>query len=122
MSHLVHRRGAERRVAFRVPICLPVMAECEAFSRGFVTKDISATGIYLIGELDAQPAASLSLELHLPGDLGVLRAAAAVIRLQQDLPRGFGLAWTRLAEADRRRLAELDRRWRQAFPSDSSPP
>jgi len=106
----------ERRAAFRVPVCLPVMAECEAFSRGFVTKDVSESGIYLIGELEAGPGQVLSVELRLPAGLGMVRAAASAVRLQADTPRGVGLTWIRLGAAELARLRDLDRRWQAAFP------
>jgi hypothetical protein len=122
MSDELPRRDRERRAAFRVPVCLPVMAECEAFSRGFVTKDVSESGIYLIGELGADPGRVFSLELRLPGGLGTVRAAAAVARVQGDTPRGVGLTWVRLAEAELARLRDMDRRWQAAFPSRSQRP
>ncbi len=112
----------ERRAAFRVPVCIPVMAECEAFSRGFVTKDVSESGVYLIGELDADPGRVFSLELRLPAGLGVVRASAAVARLQFDTPRGLGLAWTRLGGEAFARLQDLERRWQAAFPPPGARP
>jgi hypothetical protein len=122
MSERRESHAEERRAAFRVPVCLPVMAECEAFSRGLVTKDVSETGIYLIGELDAGPGQVFSLELRLPAGLGAVRAAASAVRVQGDTPRGVGLTWTRLGADALARLRDLDRRWQAAFPPRAGRP
>jgi hypothetical protein len=107
--------GKERRLAPRAPICMAVVAECDAWLEACVTKDLSESGGYLISQKLPSVASGFSVEVDLPGKLGMLRLHAAVARVQGAGPRGFGLEWKDLSDKNREVLRLVWERWSRAF-------
>ena len=107
--------GKERRQAPRAPICMPAAAECDAWMEACCTKDLSQSGGYLISQKLPSVASGFSVEIHLPGKMGILRVHAAVARVQGASPRGFGLEWKDLSDKNRELLRSVWERWSQAF-------
>ena len=113
MNDLYGRK--ERRLAPRAPICVAVAAECDAWMEACVTKDLSESGGYLISQKLPSIASGFSVEIQLPGKIGVLRLHAAVTRIQGAGPRGFGLEWKDLSDKSRKLLRSVWDRWSRAF-------
>lgn len=112
--------GSERRRASRVPICVAVTADCDAWTNLCHTKDISTTGIFLISQKIPSPGTGFSLKLQFPGIQASIRLKARVVRIQGDNPRGFAIEYKdpnpeciehlrHLAEAWRELVDRLDR-------------
>jgi hypothetical protein len=108
-------QGAERRRAPRVPLCLAVAAECDAWMEACVTKDISESGVFVISQRLPSISSGFSVEIQLPGDLGRLRLRGAVARVQGASPRGFGLEWRNRDEKSGQILVDLWERWSRTF-------
>jgi hypothetical protein len=109
--------GEERRKEPRIPVCLPVAAECDSWLGICHTRDISLTGLFLISQRIPSISTGFSVQLNLPAGMGALALHATVIRIQGDYPRGFGLHWKNLQEPDRARLRGLREAWEKAFPA-----
>ena len=105
----------ERRQAPRAPICVVAAAECDAWMEACVTKDLSESGGYLISQKLPSVATGFSVEIHLPGKMGILRLHAVVVRVQGAGPRGFGLEWKDLSDKNRKLLRSVWDRWSRAF-------
>jgi len=117
MSATETARDKERRRAPRVPLCLVVTAECDAWTTVCFTRDLSETGLFLISQRLPGTATGFSLEVHLPQGLPTLRGRAVVVRVQPDGPRGFGVEFKDLGPVQRQMLADLWNRWERTFPS-----
>ena len=109
-------RGEERRKSPRIPVCLAVATESDAWMSMCHTRDISESGVFLISQRIPSLSSGFSLQLHLPAKMGLLKSRATVVRIQGDSPRGFGMEWIELSEANRKLLQKLSQRWSQAFP------
>lgn len=107
--------GSERRRAPRTPVCLTVAAESDAWMGMCHTKDLSESGAFLICQRLPSVQTGFSVEIVLPGDLGRLRLGARVVRVQGDLPRGFGVTWKSQTDQHMARLRSLWERWESTF-------
>lgn len=110
-----HYRGEERRRAPRTPLCLRVAAESDAWMGLCHTRDLSESGAFLICQRLPSVQTGFSVEIDLPGDLERLRLGAMVVRVQDDLPRGFGITWKSQTDEQNRRLRLLRERWERVF-------
>ena len=108
--------GEERRMQPRVPVCLPVAAECDSWMGICHTRDISPSGLFLISQRIPSISTGFSIQLNLPSGLGSLALPATVIRIQGDYPRGFGLTWKDIGDSSREALVRMSEAWEKAFP------
>jgi len=107
--------GKERRRAPRVPICMPSAAECDAWLEACFTKDLSASGAFIISGRLPSISTGFSIDIEMPGEMKRLRLRAVTVRAQGASPRGFGVEWRDVGERERGRLEELWERWKSAF-------
>jgi len=108
--------GQERRKQPRVPLCLAVAAECDAWMGMCHTKDLSQSGLFLISQRIPSISTGFTLKLNLPAHMGSLALRATVLRIQGDHPRGFGLRCVKLSDQQSSALTKLSEAWKKAFP------
>lgn len=107
--------GEERRKAPRLPLCLIVAAECDAWMGMCHTKDISQSGAFVISQKIPSVKTGFLLELRLPGKLGRLKVRGVTVRVQGDYPRGFGVVFRDLSPEEEELLRTVREKWDQAF-------
>lgn len=92
-------RGSDARLLQRLPVRVPVRLAGPAAREVGETRDLTLAGMFLATAVPFRVGDVLALELGLPG--GAVTAEGVVVRIA---PEGVGLRFSRVADAELRRL------------------
>lgn len=89
--------SSERRSGPRVPVRVPVKMRHNGGEHEGLTRDLSASGIFLYSESEMKAGSKLELVIMLPPGVGLgpggwTLCAASVVRVEQSEGKGMGIA------------------------------
>lgn len=89
----------ERRSRHRVPVRVPVKVRYDDREHEGLTRDLSASGIFLYSNAAMKPGSKLELVIMLPPDMGLgsggwTLCEATVVRVEKSEGKGVGIAAT----------------------------
>jgi hypothetical protein len=117
-------QGEERRLSLRMPVCAEVKANAEGSESYYYTKDISATGTFLISETFPRLGVIMEIHISFPFLPEIMKLKGEVIRhhdyKEKDVYRhlrGFGLRFLAVRERDTKVIGDILKRVQSAMAS-----
>ena len=92
-------QSEDRRSGQRLPVRVPVKVRQAGVEQPGLTRDLSASGIFLYSESPMKPGSKLELVIMLPPGLGLgpggwTMCQASVVRVEESEGKGIGIAAT----------------------------